>query len=349
MATEREIAIKTFLHAHGWEKANRNRIPGDASFRGYERLELDGKKAILMDAPPSHEDVRPFVKIDHYLRALHLNAPEIKAQDDTNGFLLLEDFGNDSFTKILNGQSPLSAQYTEKELYKSAVDILVQLQQARMFPENIPPYDEAVLQREVLLLIEWYLPFIGLYNEATLNELKEEFIALWKKLYPIATEGKRVTILRDYHADNLMWLPERDSVQKVGLLDFQDALIGSPAYDLVSLLEDARRDVSPQTQTEMIDYFIKQSDQKDSDAFKKAYATLGAQRNSKIVGIFCRLAIRDGKIRYLSYLPRVWAHLENDLAHPALEELKQWMDRVIPPSKRNKESIILPEQEAANA
>jgi aminoglycoside/choline kinase family phosphotransferase len=156
-------------------------------------------------------------------------------------------------------------------------------------------------------------------------------------------------VCRHYHADNLMWLAERKAEQAVGLLDFQDALIGCPAYDLVSLLEDARRDVSPSLQKEMIEYYLSKSAIKDVQAFDTAYAVLGAQRNSKIVGIFARLAIRDTKPRYLGYLPRVWKHLEHDLSHPALAELKIWMDRVVPQDKRTAQGVVLASKEVAHA
>lgn len=351
MVRSREEHIVAFLKAHGWQHCERQKIPGDASFRCYERLVMDGKHAILMDAPPTQENIRPFVKIARYLRSLDLNAPEILAEDEENGLLLLQDFGNESFTKILNGTSSLSGKYDEKTLYQRAVDVLIHLQQASHLPEDVAPYNEAVLKREVSLLTQWFLPHIDLYDDAQLKTLEDEYFALWSKLYPFTFATKQATVYRDYHADNLMWLEEEKDIKAVGLLDFQDALIGSTAYDLVSLLEDARRDVSPAIQSEMLDYFIQKTGLKDADmtAFKTAYAVLGAQRNSKIVGIFCRLAIRDGKSRYLSYLPRVWAHLEHDLSHPALAELKQWFDRVIPKGKRQPENFTLPEKEVISA
>ncbi len=349
MEAQRDALIIAFLQKHGWENAQRHAIVGDASFRRYERL-VDGEKsAILMDAPPPQEDVRPFVKVAHYLFDIGLSAPQIHAQDDVNGFLILEDLGNESFTKILNGSSHYSGKYTEEQLYKRALDVLIKLQQESTFPENTPPYDNAVLKREVLLLIDWYLPYIGLYDAAEIMRLREEYLTIWARLYPLAETEKKVLVYRDYHADNLMWLAQRSNENSVGLLDFQDALIGSPAYDLVSLLEDARRDVSPKTQESMLEYFIEFGNIKDKNAFKTAYAMLGAQRNSKIIGIFCRLAIRDNKPRYLSYLPRVWAHLEHDISHPALAELKTWMNKVIPMNKREPSAIDLPQKEAARA
>ncbi len=349
MVTNREALIVAFLEESGLSHCKRDKIPGDASFRCYERITHNGKKLILMDAPPPQEDVRPFVKIDAYLRSLSLSAPEIIASDEENGFLLLEDFGNDSFTKILNGNSSLSSQYNEESLYKNAIDALIRLQKATHFPDELAPYNEPILKREILLFIDWYLPFIGLYNKGSIDILREEFLEIWATLYPRTYAQKPVTVYRDFHADNLMWINENSGIAAVGLLDFQDALLGSPAYDLVSLLEDARRDVSAKTQSKMLDYFIEQSDIIDVEAFKTTYAVLGAQRNSKIIGIFCRLAIRDKKSRYLSYLPRVWNHLENDLSHPALAELKTWIDRIAPKDKRLPESIVIPKEVAASA
>lgn len=347
MAENRDALIKTFLQLHGWGKAKRIKIAGDASFRRYERVELEGSSAILMDAPPEHEDVMPFVKIANHLLQCGLSAPAIYAQDEKTGLLLLEDLGNESFTKVLAGQSPLSSEYNEEELYKAAIDVLLQLHRAAL-PSDVPEYDDALLLREAHLLTDWFLPNIGL--DADVAALRREYETLWKELYPRCYVGGEVLVLRDYHADNLMWLPDKHGTQAVGLLDFQDAVIGSPAYDLVSLLEDARRDVAPETQDAMITYYLNRRSDIDREAFKAAYAILGAQRNCKIIGIFSRLALRDNKPRYLSYLPRVWKHLEHDVSHPVLASLKFWLDTNIPQDKRQADSIILPKnKEAARA
>lgn len=339
---KREELIQEFLNENGWGKANRAKLFSDASFRRYERLNNGDKSVMLMDAPPEKEDIKPFVNIDHYLRRYSFNAPQIYAMDEKNGFLLLEDLGNNSYTNLLSGKSPISNEYNEEELYSSAIDVLVQLHRTPL-PEKIPDYDYSLLMRECRLLIDWYLPNIGL--DIDIKQAGEEYIEIWKDLLSSIKSAQPVTVLRDYHADNLMWIPGRTGIEKVGLLDFQDAVAGSTVYDLVSLLEDARRDVSAATVESCLKRYMKNSKVLDKEAFMTNYAMFAAQRNCKIVGIFARLAIRDSKPRYLSYLPRVWGHLIHDIKHPALAPLKKWMSKVIPASKRKPDAIIIPAKE----
>jgi aminoglycoside/choline kinase family phosphotransferase len=316
--TSRTERIDAFLESSGWEGAARAPLAGDASFRRYERVKHAGKQGVLMDAPPPHEDVRPFINAANTLLALGLTAPQILAQNCEEGFLLLEDLGDDLFSRVLR-----TTPDREDEFYSSAADVLVKLYEAGVPSDaQFPAYDEALLMRECMLLAEWFLPAVMPQKET-----------LWQKLLKQIPQEKRVLVLRDYHADNLLWLPQRDSVKAVGLLDFQDAVIGSPAYDVVSFLEDARRDVNSTTVEKVITHYLKATGQ-NAENFKTAYALLGAQRNCKIIGIFVRLCVRDGKSNYLGYLPRVWGHLMNDLKHPMLSELAGWIEKNIKPEWR---------------
>jgi aminoglycoside/choline kinase family phosphotransferase len=220
-------------------------------------------------------------------------------------------------------------------LYERAVDLLASLAD-RPVPGTIgqgvsemtvPPYDMATLLREAMLVPEWWMPAAGAQVP---QALADDFRGLIAEAVAGVADSRRVMVLRDYHADNLLWLPERPGLAAVGLLDYQDVLAGHPAYDLVSLLEDARRDTTPDLRAAMIVRYLSHRPDEDADAFRQAYAVLGAQRNLKIVGIFARLAIRDRKPRYLAMIPRVWDHLRNDLSHPALAALRGWVDAHVP-------------------
>lgn len=324
----RQQQCQNFLATNGWDTAEQLPIKGDASFRHYTRLNKEGETAMLMDAPPEKEAVAPFIQITEFLRSQSLNAPEILAEDQENGFLLLEDLGNDSYTNILQEDQTVDK---ECELYMAAVDVLSSLRKEPLL-QGLPQYNNLTLLNESLLFVDWYLKAI---LDAPLEESKrKEFCDILEAVFPLTRIEAPVVILRDFHADNLMWLPERKGVERVGLLDYQDALIGSPAYDLVSLLEDARRDVSTKTVFKVLEYYLSENPDIHVDSFKTSYAILGAQRNLKIIGIFSRLAIRDNKPHYLSYLPRVWGHLDHDLTHPALDELKDWLEEIIPPDAR---------------
>lgn len=311
-------------------------LAGDASFRRYIRIRKDGRSAMLMDAPPAREDVRPFVQAAQYLHSKGFSAPGILAQNVPAGLLLLEDLGDDSFTRVLRAVPEGERQVLERELYGAAIEVLVHWHdEAHQFsnPEAlvIPRYDHPLLLREVGLFADWYLPQVMGKDRA--QALAGEYKALWEKLITASPLAMDVWVHRDYHADNLMWLPERTGIRRVGLLDFQDNVYGDAAYDLVSLLEDARRDVPSPLVSEMVERYIAMSGT-DAERFRAAYALLGAQRNTKIIGIFSRLAARDRKQHYLDYLPRVWRHLEQDMLHPLLAPLKQWTDYHIVPEHR---------------
>ncbi|MDB5686608.1 MAG: aminoglycoside phosphotransferase [Rhizorhabdus sp.] len=305
-------AAPAFLDTAGWSDARIVPLAGDASFRRYFRVVKDGRTAVLMDAPPEHEDSRPFLAVARHLAHIGFRAPRILAEDLDQGLILLEDFGDARMKEVIEAD-PAS----ETGLYAQAIDVLIDLHGRA--PGNLPAYDMAVYHREAELFPVWYAPAVG----ATVNA--EGYRLAWDTaLAPIA-DAQTVSVLRDYHAENIMQLADGS----LGLLDFQDALVGHPAYDLVSLLQDARRDVSPALETAMIDRYRASRPLDDA-----AYALLGAQRNAKILGIFTRLWKRDGKPRYLQYQPRVWAYLERDLAHPALEPVRSWFDANIPASAR---------------
>ena len=321
----RDQAKHAFLRQCGWEGAAVEKIPGDASFRNYERLTLGDESRILMDAPPPKEEVTPFITVAKLLREKGLNAPEIFAANTEDGFLLLEDFGNHSYSKVLLGKTALQQDYSELTLYQYAIDALVTLHKSPS-PETLPLYSHDMLIEESMLMLEWYYPILN--GEKLPQKLQDEFIAIWRGILPDAHMLPSVMVLRDYHADNLMWLPDRQSIQRVGQLDFQDAVIGSPAYDLVSLLEDLRRDVQPATVDSVINRYLQARPEISRKDFLAAYAILGAQRNCKIVGFCARKSLRDNNPAYLPLLPRVWKHIEHDLSHPLLLPLKEWFRKV---------------------
>jgi aminoglycoside/choline kinase family phosphotransferase len=315
-------AARGFLDANGWAGIEPVPLAGDASFRKYFRL-IDGpRRAVLMDAPPTHEDVRPFAKIAGHLRGLGLSAPRVDAIDPHGGFLLLEDFGDDTFARALESGA------SEAELYAAATDALIALHaHPAQSHVDCPAYDQAVLDRETALLIDWFLPE---WSERRPDaDSRAAYFDAWHRVYPAAAVGGTALVLRDFHVDNLIRLP-RAGVAACGLLDFQDALIGSPAYDLASLIGDARRDVSPQVARACVERYLAARPGLDARAFEAALAVLSAQRNAKIVGIFVRLFRRDGKPHYLKHIDRVWRLLDCDLAHPALDPVRAWFDRHVP-------------------
>ena len=314
-----------FLAASGWAGAEVSPLAGDASFRRYFRVTDRGRRAVLMDAPPEHEDVRPFISVADFLVSSGFSAPRLLASDLAQGFLLIEDFGDRLVGPVLSVE-----QHLEEETYATAVDILAHLQRL-VPPDDLPPYDRTVLAREVMLFPDWYAKAAGIQVDA------DAYLAAWDQVWAGVleeTERNPVVTLRDYHAENLLLLPDRSGVQTLGLLDFQDALAGHAAYDLVSLLQDARRDVSPKLEREMLSRFAKAAQIADPVAFRASYEVLGAQRNVKILGIFVRLRDRDGRAGYVERLPRVWGYTERNLAHPALAPVRDWFDANVPSSLR---------------
>ena len=340
-----------------WSTASAAYLQGDASARAYARLATGGRTAILMDQPRQPdgppirnglpysriarlaEDVRPFVAVAHALRGAALSAPEIYAADLDRGFLVLEDFGDRVFgAEIARGTS-------QPELWRAATDTLLALSRHAVpagiaLPDGsvhrVPPQDANVLGIEVELLPDWY--WRAVHGAAIPADIRAEFMAVWNGIFARLAGEPQGWVLRDFHSPNLVWLPEREGPRRAGLLDFQDALAGSLAYDLVSLLEDARLDVPAALENELLAYYIDKRRAEpafDASAFRFAYAALGVQRNTKILGIFARLAMRDGKRTYLRHIPRLWRYLERGLAHPELAALARWFDRHLPDAVRH--------------
>jgi aminoglycoside/choline kinase family phosphotransferase len=317
MSAELPAGLDEFLENAGWCGAKVEPLAGDASFRRYFRVRNGARSAMLMDAPPPHEDPGPFLDVGKWLRDHGMRAPEIYAERRERGLVLIEDFGSDRMRDWLD-EHP----HAEEETYARAIDALVELHKRP--PGPFEPYDMAVYQREAGLLTEWFCPLQGLAVDE--DGYRTAWNAVLTPMLPRQDPG--VMVLRDYHAENIMLLPGGEQ----GLIDFQDALVGHPAYDLVSLLQDARRDVSPALERKMLDRYLAQVDA--GEHFEADYARLGAQRNAKIVGIFARLWKRDGKPRYLGMIPRVWEALERDLRHPALAPVADWFAANIPSEVR---------------
>jgi aminoglycoside/choline kinase family phosphotransferase len=310
--------IDDFLAKAEWADAAIAPLPGDASFRRYFRLSrTDGEGAMLMHAPPPHEDPRPFLAVAHWLENNGLRAPHIIAEDAEAGWVLLEDFGDERLREWVDAKPQ-----DETALYERAIDALVALH--RLPPGPFEPYDIVEYQREAGLFVDWFCPGQGIEVDVP------GWRAAWDEvLAPVlARQDPGVTVLKDYHAENIMLPP--DGTQ--GLIDFQDAMVGHPAYDLASLLQDARRDVPPALEQAMLERYVAAA--RPGDDFPADYARLAGQRNAKIVGVFTRLAQRDGKPRYLDLIPRVWALLERDLTHPALKPVADWFAENIPPQLR---------------
>lgn len=328
----RAAAARGFLAAAGWAAAESVALAGDASPRRYFRLAggPGGAGAVLMDADPAQgQEVGRFAAMTGWLRAQGFSAPDIFALDAGAGFALLEDLGDALFARVCARDPGL-----EGALYAAAVDVLVALQappppqRARGWgcAHTPPPYDAATLAREARLAVEWWAPSAGAPLPA---DAAAEYDALIAAATAPAAWDRRALVLVDYHAENLLWLPARAGVARVGLLDYQDARIGAPAYDLASLLGDARRDVGAAAAARAA-YVAAQGPGFDAEAFARDAAALSAQRNLKILGLFARLARRDGKPGHLAHLPRVWRVLGEDLRHPALAGLAAWVARWLP-------------------
>lgn len=310
-------AAHAFLIKNKIKNYQIKKVAGDASFRSYYRIFLDDKTYILMFAPPQFEDVKPFIKIAELLFSYNFYVPKIFARDYEFGFLLLEDFGDDTYSRIL-----LRNQNQELEIYQKASDCLLELQKISP-PQNICQYNNAALFREVMLFVDWYL----LWQKKSMNQQeKSQFKLAWFRLFDLLSKENQVLVLRDFHADNLMILSNKE----VGLLDFQDALIGSPAYDLVSLLEDARRDVNAEIRHKVFENFL-QKFSGNKEQFKIDYQILSLQRNIKIIGIFARLSMRDSKHAYLNFIPRVleFIRLRLDEKNPIFSEISQLFKKFI--------------------
>jgi N-acetylmuramate 1-kinase len=357
-ALTRNTAINDFLQSTRWGRAERRFLEGDASFRRYETLHLGSEAAVLMDMPArpdgppvknglpysaiAHlaEDIRAVVAINSQLIAAGYSAPCIEAFDLDQGLAVIEDLGRNVYGRMLLAGEDMRAPMAE------AVAVLADMA-ARPWPAEVPlsgggiyrvpAYDVQAQLIEVDLLPSWLWPHI--HNGNIPDGLRAEFESLWADLLPLTQPELRVWVLRDYHSPNLLWLPERKGLARVGLIDTQDCLMGHPAYDVASLLQDARVDIDFAMADELYQHYCTLREAAggfDRAGFDTAYAILGAQRATKILGIFARLSKRDGKHGYLRHMPRVSRYLERDLAHPRLAKLKAWFDRHLPASTRER-------------
>ena len=348
---ERIAHVRAFLDDSGFGEADRLRMQGDASTRIFERLTLDGQTTILMNAPPhpdgppvrdgkpysaiAHlaENVIPYVAVAAGLRDRFVSAPTILNADLGRGLIIMEDLGEE---RIVRGDPPAPIEIR----YEVAVDLLAALHGQKL-PEvlrvaphldyHLPRYDMAAFLIEAELLLDWYL--VSIRAPAT-DAMREDFVALWREALVPAIEAPPTWVLRDYHSPNLLWLPKRDDSARIGVVDFQDAMIGPGAYDLASLLQDARVDVPEAMEVALLSQYARtrRKDNRHFDAatFTRLYATLAAQRATKILGIFARLNRRDGKPQYLRHIPRIWSYLQRSLEHPALASLKAWYVANVP-------------------
>ena len=352
-ATVRRLAaLRSFLERSGALDATRKRMPGDASTRSYARLIADGRSTILMNSPARADtqliyggksylaavhladDIIPFVAIGRGLRARHLSVPEIHQTDLDEGFLICEDLGTEG---MLAGSPPAPIE----DRYHAAMDVLVALHRndlPRQLPVEgrpdyvVPAFDTEAMLIEVSLLLDWYLPQHGI--EAT-AAVRDEFASLWRGLLDRALAVPLTWTIRDFHSPNLIWLEQRTGMARVGVIDFQDTVLGPPAYDVVSLAQDARVDVSDALEIALVSRYVRgrRGDDAafDPAAFAESYAMMSAQRNTRLLGVFSRLNRRDGKPQYLRHLPRIWGYLGRALAHPALAEARDWFAARVPP------------------
>jgi hypothetical protein len=321
----RDVVIDDFLARHGWRSDQRRRLAGDASFRKYDRLEGPQGRAVLMDAPPPHEDVRPFVRIAKHLYGLGFSVPRILAEDHAGGLLLLEDLGDDTYTRLL------AKSYDEHALYTLATDALIALHKLpldRALPAGVPAYGQDRLLEEVDRINAWYRPLAEMapLSETDLHEYRD----IWRNALPKAWAVPSSLVLFDYHVDNLLGLFDRPGVKACGILDFQDAVAGPVTYDLVSLLEDARRDIDPALVGDMKARYSAAFPLIGAKEFNVSWAVMAAQRHTRVIGTFARLKLRDGKPQYLQHLPRLWRYLDQCLGAPELADLKAWFARSFP-------------------
>ena len=347
--------VRAFLDQCGFAKAERIRIQGDASTRSYERLALKGQGFILMnsprrpDGPPvrdgkpysaiAHlaEDVTAFIAMSKGLRDAGLSAPAVYYADNDKGLLILEDLGNET---VVRGEPPEPMM----DRYGAAVEVLAALHRQTLpstlqieprMDYRLPEYDLDAFLIESELLLDWYLPRM----KATLSsDARDMFITLWRDALQPVLAAPKTWVLRDFHSPNLLWLPERYGVERVGVLDFQDAVMGAAAYDLASLLQDARVDAPESLEVTLLGRYARLrrevSPDFDTAAFVQIYATVAAQRATKILGIFARLDMRDGKPQYLRHMPRIWGYLQRSLAHPSLAPLRAWYATHVPALKK---------------
>ncbi|WP_169335553.1 aminoglycoside phosphotransferase family protein [Dasania marina] len=317
---QRSVLRAAFLAETAWHDWQLDALTADASFRRYFRLSHNGQSALLMDSPPDSEDMDSYINVAEYLLSVGLRAPKIHALDEQNGFAIIEDFGNQTYTQLLDAGAQA------EPLYSLAINALARLHNDLDVSRiDIPRYDQGYYLDEAALFIDWYWP-ARTGGQISAN-LRREYMDVWQQLLAQLSRDNECMVLRDYHVDNLMVIEGESGLNSCGLLDFQDALIGSRAYDMVSLFEDARRDVDQTMAQRLIQNYLKDFSPQQAADFHYDYSVLGAHRHIKIVGIFVRLCVRDRKAHYLDYLPRVQRLLEQSLLNPELQLLADWLDR----------------------
>lgn len=297
-------------------------IPFDASLRRYFRIVTSSGSYILMDSSLDTASMTPFAEMDKYLISLKLHAPKIVSYNQDSGYMLLEDLGANIFTKYIEKHSD-----SEYELYEAAIDVLLKLNNSEML-SSIPSYNTEQLNKELEVFLEWYVK--NIVDEKLYKNCAKELIGIFEGLYHKLNKFPQTVVLKDYMADNLIWLPDRAGLDRVGILDFQDARIGSPLYDLGSLLQDARRDVSPELEKHCLNRFV--GAEPDSD-FMDAYEMLALQKNLRIIGVFNRLNLKYNKPKYLGYIPRIWKYIERNLESSVNKEVKDWFKFYAIPKK----------------
>ena len=327
LPNERQLLRERFIRHNGWAQASITPLLPDASFRCYFRLERQGASAMLMDAPPATEKIMPFIDMAHHLNKLGFAAPKIYCYDNDNGFVLMEDFGEQTFTRLL------SADTDELVLYYSAVDVLISLHKHPTATRiQVPQYDLSALLNEALLLADWYYPVVQ--GRPIDPSVRDAYICAWKQVLTDLPATPETLVLRDFHVDNLVRIPAERDDSRCGLLDFQDAVIGPRAYDLVSLLEDARRAVATDVAEAALHRYLTAMSDIEPEIFITNYRVLGVQRHCKVAGIFTRLEIRDGKHVYRKHLPRVLRLLAEGLAEPLLAPVDAWLRQHLPQAIR---------------
>lgn len=325
---DRQARLRRLLAANGWAGAERRPLARDASFRSYDRLQRGDDRAVLMDAPPDKgEDVRPFLAVAAQLHRYGYSAPWVLAADPEAGFLLLEDLGDTTYTRALADGAE------EIDLYARATDLLIDLhRRAGQLGYDVPPYDDTRLIAEAALPLDWYFPLV-LGRELDDAE-RAGYVDAWAAAMPILRGAPETLVLRDFHVDNLMVLPARPGIAACGLLDFQDAVAGPATYDLVSLLQDSRRDLAEGLEDAMLDRYRAALRPAEPVAFERSYHALGAQRGLKVFGIFGRQSALYDNPRYLHHIPRIWRHLERDLILAGLDDVRAWLDALLPADSR---------------
>ena len=319
-----------FLDRSGWQAATVSEFSADAAFRRYFRLVEGDSSRILMFAPDPSERSEWFVALASHMKDCGVSAPEIFAHDLDQGFILLEDFGSRQFYQHL----PELAD--EVPLYEAATDVLAKLH-AEPMPKHIgqtkiPRFSHKRMRTQVGYFLEWHWPEVA--GVPAGRSLEKSFKKAWKEVLPHADYADDRLVQYDYHSPNLMWLPDRAGIERVGILDFQDAMRGPAAYDLVSLLQDARRDVAEGLEDAMVARYLAQMPAFDARRFRTSYAVMGAQRATRILGVFVRLWRRDGKPGYLHHIPRLWRQLDDNLCHPALRPVAEWFETHLPARER---------------